>query len=944
MYEIVIGIQVASIIILFAECWVIMTNWKGMLHSYLFLGCVATIVTNVGYLLELVSQTEESFFNSLRLSYFGKIWIVFALFLFISELVRVRVPRILKAVLAVINVGVYVMVFTTRQTGLYYQDLFFFFNNKFPVLGHRDGIGHIWWDIVLFLYVACGMTLLIVSIFKERKLLARKRLIMVCIAIAIQAIALILQVIKYPEFTNYYDLTMIGYPIANVFMLIAIFRYKLLDHDALVKEYIIDELSEGIITVSVDNKISYYNKPALALMPEIKTDPGKVITMLVNSVENHEPIRINGNVYVPATSVLHDEERVVGTVYVMDDDTEHFRYMDDLREQTLIAENASKAKSSFLANMSHEIRTPINAVLGMDEMIIRESSEKEIRAYALDIRNAGRSLLSLINDILDFSKIEEGRMEIIPVQYELSSLVNDLVNMIRDRAEKKGLALDVKADENIPHILYGDEVRIKQVVLNLLTNSVKYTNSGTVTLEVGYEKTSDRQISLKFRVADTGIGMKEEDMDKLFTPFTRIEEKRNRSIEGTGLGMSIVTQLLTLMGSDLEVHSVYGEGSEFSFAIAQDVVKWDPMGNLTERFVSASEQAGEYHELFHAPGARILVVDDTEVNLAVVKNLLKRTQVVVDTVTSGKAAIEAAGATDYDIMFIDHMMPEMDGIETLHRIKQDHHREGTEYIALTANAVSGSREMYISEGFDDYLSKPIDGRRLEEMLKNYLPKDKIEKYDPNAEGDVEEKDAAAEGSPEGPQIIPEWIFAIEELDVPKGVSGCGSQESFMSVLEVFHKTAGQKADEIERYFNEEDWENYTVKVHALKSSAAIIGAQELSDRAKKLEAAGKERDTAVILEGTASLLNDYRTLDAALSGFDAGSADAPELSDDMRKDAFETIVSLAESMDYGLLEQLLRDLKGYRLTEEDAGIVREAEERLMQLDWDGIAETVRSVI
>ncbi|MBO4762083.1 MAG: Hpt domain-containing protein, partial [Lachnospiraceae bacterium] len=194
------------------------------------------------------------------------------------------------------------------------------------------------------------------------------------------------------------------------------------------------------------------------------------------------------------------------------------------------------------------------------------------------------------------------------------------------------------------------------------------------------------------------------------------------------------------------------------------------------------------------------------------------------------------------------------------------------------------------------------------------------------------------------QIIPEWIFAIEELDVPKGVSGCGSQESFMSVLEVFHKTAGQKADEIERYFNEEDWENYTVKVHALKSSAAIIGAQELSDRAKKLEAAGKERDTAVILEGTASLLNDYRTLDAALSRFDAGSADAPELSDDMRKDAFETIVSLAESMDYGLLEQLLRDLKGYRLTEGDAGIVREAEERLMQLDWDGIAETVRSVI
>ena len=933
MYELVIGIQVASIVILFAECWVIMTSWKGMLHSYLFLGCAATIVTNVGYLLELVSRTEDSFFNALRLSYLGKIWIVFALFLFISELVRISIPRIVKAVLAVINISVYIIVFTTRYTGLYYKDLYFFFNDKFPVLGHKDGVGHIWWDIILFLYVACGLTFLFVSIFKERKLLAKKRLIMVSIAIAIQAITLILQVFKFPSFTNYYDLTMIGYPVANVFMLIAIFRYKLLDHDALVKEYIIDELSEGIVTVSNDNKISYYNKPALALLPEIKSDPGKVIKLLSDSVENHEPLRINGNVYVPAPSLLHDEERVIGTVYVLDDDTEHFKYMDDLREQTLIAENASKAKSSFLANMSHEIRTPINAVLGMDEMIIRESSQEEIRSYAVDIRNAGRSLLSLINDILDFSKIEEGRMEIIPVQYELSSLINDLCNMVRDRAVKKGLVLEIKADKDVPHILYGDEIRIRQVALNLLTNSVKYTNEGRITFEVGFEKISDRQISLKFRVTDTGIGMKEEDMEKLFTPFTRIEEKRNRSVEGTGLGMSIVTQLLTLMDSKLHVKSVYGEGSEFAFAINQDVVKWEPMGEFSERFASIAEPVKEYHELFHAPDAHILVVDDTEVNLAVVKNLLKKTQIMIDTVTSGKEALSAARERHYDLMFIDHMMPDMDGIDTLHKMREECDIKGTVCIALTANAVSGSRERYINEGFDDYLSKPIDGRRLEELLKNYLPKDKIEEV--SADGSESEKNVSPQ------DVIPKCLREIPGLDVEEGIKGCGSEESFLSVLDVFRKTAGMKADEIEEYYRNEDWENYTVKVHALKSSARIIGAAGLSEKAKNLEAAGKVLDINVIKSDTDSLLSDYRELEKMLSVTDTDIEDLPEMSDDLRKDAFQTIIEVADSMDYGLMEQVLKDLRGYRLSQQDEAVVDEVESRLMQLDWDGIAECVR---
>ncbi|MBQ9460089.1 MAG: response regulator [Oscillospiraceae bacterium] len=387
------------------------------------------------------------------------------------------------------------------------------------------------------------------------------------------------------------------------------------------------------------------------------------------------------------------------------------------------ANDATRAKSAFLANMSHEIRTPINAILGMDEMILRESSERETLSYASDIQAAGKTLLSLINDILDFSKVEEGKMEILPTQYDLRSVVNDLVNMVRDRADKKGLRLKIELDESTPHLLYGDAIRIRQCSLNLLTNAVKYTESGSVTLALGYEQTGEDSISLRIRVSDTGIGMKPEDVERMFSPFTRIEEQRNRSIEGTGLGMSITKQLIELMGSTLEVESVYGEGSTFSFAIEQGVVKWEPVGAFSSRSEEVHRSA--YRELFHAPGARVLAVDDTPVNLTVVRALLKKTQIVIDTAESGREALELAANQYYDIFLIDHMMPEMDGIETLHELQKLPHLKTSVFIALTANAVSGARELYIEAGFDDYLSKPVDGEHLEDMLVHYLPPEKL---------------------------------------------------------------------------------------------------------------------------------------------------------------------------------------------------------------------------
>ncbi|MBR1833428.1 MAG: response regulator, partial [Ruminiclostridium sp.] len=374
----------------------------------------------------------------------------------------------------------------------------------------------------------------------------------------------------------------------------------------------------------------------------------------------------------------------------------------ELESELHIAQARNEAKSQFLSNMSHEIRTPINAILGMNEMILRESSESSTLEYAENIRNAGNTLLGLVNDILDFSKIEAGKMNIIPVDYDLASLLNDLVTMIQTRAEAKGLELAVKVDSSIPDHLHGDEIRIKQAVTNILTNAVKYTEHGTVTISVTYEKygpeNGEDQIGLRFSVADTGIGIKQEDIRKLFSAFERIEEERNRTIEGTGLGMNITQRLLTMMGSRLEVESEYGKGSVFSFTVKQKVVSPEPIGNYEETYRNTIAGRKHYKEKFTAPDANILVTDDTRMNLTVFVSLLKKTMIHIDTAESGDECIALAAKKKYDVIFLDHRMPEKDGIETLQELlaAKDSPNSGTPVICLTANAVSGAKEMYLS--------------------------------------------------------------------------------------------------------------------------------------------------------------------------------------------------------------------------------------------------------
>ena len=419
--------------------------------------------------------------------------------------------------------------------------------------------------------------------------------------------------------------------------------------------------------------------------------------------------------------------------------TELFSTTERLQEATEEATRASHSKSDFLANMSHEIRTPINAVLGMNEMILRESRDEKIRLYAHNVENAGKNLLSIINDILDFSKIEAGRMEITNGEYRLSSVLNDVSNMITFRARAKDLSFRVNVDETLPDVLFGDEVRVRQVITNVLNNAVKYTNEGSVTLAVhgerrqgtaaskGENETVRGQIDLIIAVSDTGIGIREDDLEKLFSKFERVDLTQTNTIEGTGLGLAITKNLLSLMGGTVYVDSVYGEGSTFTLRIPQGVVREDAIGNFRERSEQSMQTKADYRETFRAPDARILVVDDTEMNLVVIEGLLKQTQLQIDTATGGRKALELTQDTAYDLILMDQRMPEMGGTETLEAIRKQEHGSNPEtpVICLTADAVQGARERYLAEGFTDYLSKPIEILSLEAALMKHLPQEKV---------------------------------------------------------------------------------------------------------------------------------------------------------------------------------------------------------------------------
>ena len=717
-----------------------------------------------------------------------------------------------------------------------------------------------------------------------------------------------------------------------------------------------------------------------------------------------------------------------------------------MEKESSAIEREANMKSDFLANMSHEIRTPMNAVIGMAEMALREELPPTAREYVNQIKTAGNSLLTIINDILDFSKIESGKMDINMVEYQAPSIINDIVNIISTRIGDKNLELLVDYAPDMPFHIMGDCIRIKQIIMNLANNAVKFTKEGRVEIKIDYDRTGEHEILLKVSVSDTGIGIKKEDIGKLFQSFSQLDSKRNRNIEGTGLGLAISKQLVSLMNGKIAVESEYGKGSTFYFEVPQlvltegqsviikekkkiiagvftdnphilsslqrDIERFggecitvflveqlqelldkgadfffidQPMfGKPVRDFVEEHQEITcvlmtgfksnvEYHspnlivmkkplysvnlgiilnheefyrdldpdrqEIFDfvAPEAEILIVDDNEINLTVAEGLIKPLQMRIDTALSGQEAIEKISVKHYDLIFMDHMMPELDGVETTHIIRRLHEEyNDVPIIALTANAVEEVRAMFLVEGMNDFVAKPIEMNVITAKLRQWLPKEKIHKIS------AEERDAALMVMEEknGDSRLRE-LREMDILDVQTALKLLGGEALFWDVLKDYYVAVDKKSRLIAGYYQAQDWKNYIIEVHALKSASRQIGATELSDLAAKLEKAGNEKNLGPIIENTENMLRMYIKLGQQLAPF---FANKEEDTKEKGKIAIEELLCLleklsaaTEELDMDGMEQAAKELSDYAYPEAQQALLEALVSAVEELDVDACA-------
>jgi len=885
------------------------TNYRGEL----ILTIACCLVTLVAKSIYIVGGQKETMVVIGKMEYLGKCFGNFCALMFMIRWKNIKIPQWVIHLLLVVNMGFYVMIATVDYHHLYYKD-YWLAPSKANLNGYTLEISPapMYYVYMAFLLAEIMTTIgIIISSYCSQRSMPNKGKIHFLMIAAMLSPMLLLS-LRILKILKGDDPTPLGILLSCIFMSIAVVKYGLFDPVKNAKNYIIDNLKEAVIVTDADHRFLFLNSMADKIITSINKEQGystddKIYAFIQGSQDFFD---WKDRHYQVEETVLKDNELIQGYMMTIVDVTKIIEQNHLMKRLVLQTEDANRAKTNFVSNMSHEIRTPMNSIVGITEILLRSRHSPKEQEYLLNIQSSGRVLLTIINDVLDCSKMEAGKMQLFDEPYDTCSLFHDLRISMENRIGHSGLELIYDIDQDIPCKLKGDMGRIRQVIINLVNNAIKYTEKGSVRFSVHVRQKNTDKVMLYYEVADTGIGIRKEDQKILFDAFQRVEMDRNRYVEGTGLGLTISQNLVNMMGGVIEVESEYGKGSRFFFTIEQTIIDPTPVSAVNYNGQKDNVTEKEAECLFIAPEAHILLVDDNELNLVVAKELLKPLRMQIDTAENGLQAVKMVRGSQYDLVLMDHMMPVMDGIEAAKAIRalpEDKYQK-LPIIALTANAMVDARKEFLNAGMNGFVAKPIDFARICNQLKLWLPKDLVRDVPKEEAKKLLADDLSdREIQPEDPQMG----FSFEE-----GVKHCGSKAALMKTIRIFYRTIDSKADKIEQCLKEGLISDYVVEVHALKSSALLIGAVPLSEAAKELEGYGKQGKTELLEEKTPDLLAMYRDFKDILKPYaDKEEAARQEASNGEWCQALQQIHQCIEQFDLDGVDRIMEKLEEYQIPE-----------------------------
>lgn len=850
MFIALVIFQLVCIVIAFITIITIIRTKNMFEGKYLILAMSGAFLQSTAYLIEITSTDLQSAMTAVKFEYLGASMGIYLLYSYVLRVCRVKFPPVYYIAILGIFICTTFAVFTYEYHEYYYVNLEYVYEGAYPHISFEKGPLY-YVHMINVYYVIFSMLFITMRRYSVTRNAERKSKVFVSLIFTFGTLSAVLIMAYLVGLLGYFD------PVPFAMLMISLFvRINIYDITPVALEMVIDNISDSVIIVDRDFKYLDCNPEAKRVFPELDyAQQGLPISKFSPRFGDYFAhggkcdFEIGSTYYSCNIIDIINHGKIQGYTAYVTDVTEEHRSIQRLIEMKEKADVANRAKSEFLANTSHEIRTPMNAILGMTELALRENMEPALRENLYSIQTAGNTLLFLINEILDFSKIESNKAEIYTAPYRFSQVISDVAQIVNTRIVNKNITFRTDISESIPSYLLGDEMRIKQILINLLTNAVKYTEKGFIDLKITWEKTEDGGAILTAAVSDTGAGISRENLDKLFTSFERVDSRRNRSIEGAGLGLAITKALLDLMGGTISVTSEYCKGSTFTFTLPQGIVDETPTGSGYISEEIADDKSSGFVNTFTAPNAQVLVVDDNPTNLGIAAAFLHAFGIDADTAGSGKQCIIMVAQKKYDLVLLDYMMPILDGTDTLRILRlngnTDPYYKELPIIVFTADAINGSHERFIKTGFNDYMSKPVNMKSFDTILRHWLSPELI----------IERNTLEEEARPKETAD-----FEIDGVVTDIGIENCGTLADYKRVLAIFLKHGYAKEEKIRSLLRQEEYEDYTIEVHSLKSSAANIGALEVSRLARELELAGKNHDKDYIGNHTEELLGFFRSL------------------------------------------------------------------------------------